>query len=235
MAYYIYLVIHSLVYYKNIRKAGNYLQMKVYKFYLYKKNIRHEKYPAISEDNIFETKNGKFACLYGYTDSKDIRDEFIEYRNMNIFKMKEENMSKERFEAFSQLYPDELLEYNSFGTNVVECGNTVIRPIPLVVTNKEYDMVFMDCNMIAEGSLYDLFKDITQNADDPTAFYDNVFKFQNMFKHDITEALEYLEFTNVMFEYFSPESSELPYTAFPEDKLMAYIKLFRNTFKEGVL
>jgi hypothetical protein len=149
--------------------------------------------------------------------------------------MKEESMSKERFETFSQLYPDELLEYNSFETNVVESGNTVIKSIPLVVTNKECDMIFADYNMIAEGSLYDLFKDIAQNTNDPTGFYDNVFKFQNMFKHDITEALEYLEFTNVMFEYFSPDNSEIPYIAFPEDKLMAYIKLFRNTYKEGVL
>lgn len=208
--------------------------MKVYKFYLTKKVIKYSRYPAISEDNIYETKKGKMSCLYGYTDSKTIRDEFIEYRNMNIFKLKEVDMTNDEYDLFMSKHPDECLEFNSFGTSIIENGFVRTRPVQLVVTNKEATTVFLDNDLIAEGALYDIFTDMS-NYIVSNDMFSCIYNFPNIFKHDIMIALQYLEFPNVLIDYFSPESLELPFKTFAEDKLMCYIKLFGNTYKDEVL
>ena len=208
--------------------------MKIYKFYLVKKNIRHNKYPAIDPNKIHEIKNDKYACLYGYTDNKIIKDEFIEYRNMDIFRLKETNMSHNKYEKFCDTFPEEELSYSSFGTSVVENGVIKVRPVTLVTTRKEADTIHLDNDLIAEGSLYEVFDSLTKDVN-VERYYDSIINFPNIFKHDIREALQYLEFVTVLFEYFSPDYSEMPFKNFSEDKLIAYVKLFGNTYKPEVL
>ena len=66
-----------------------------------------------------------------------------------------------------------------------------------------------------------------------TEIYDIVINFQSIFKHDITEALYILEFSNIMIEYLMPDEFKLPFKIYDEDKLMAYVKVFGNTYKKG--
>ena len=208
--------------------------MKIYKFYLCKKFIQKNKYPAVNTENYFETFGGKIAYLYGYTNDKNIKNEFIEYRNMDLFKLVESNISKEYYEKFAETYPDNELEYNSFVTSSVFDESITSRSVQLVTTNKEASIIFMDNDSIARNQLYDIFDDI-MNYNNNDVFFGSLIDFPNIFKHDIIKALEYLEFTNVMLEYFSPENIEIPFIAFKEDKLMAYIKIFGNTYKYEVL
>jgi hypothetical protein len=147
---------------------------------------------------------------------------------MNIFKIKTEDMGDEEYKEYMEKHIDEYLEYNSFITSDVY-NHKRKKSVVLVTTHKEYTIIENDCDMIAEKSLYNIIKDI-KNKDN---IYDIVINFQSIFKHDITEALYILEFSNIMIEYLMPDEFKLPFKIYDEDKLMAYVKVFGNTYKKG--
>ena len=194
--------------------------MKIYCFYLVKKEIDTSKFLGVTTDKITFIGNNECA-LYAYTPAKESEIYFLETRNMDIFFEKIIEMDREDYEEFCENNKDQLLEYHTFVTKNIEHGVYKSKSIQILTTLIESDHIIfykeeIVMDMISNLFLYDML-DVRKTLP---------------FKKSIKKVLnEYFIYEELLYKVYPLE--DMNYDKIFIDDLSLYIKLFSNTFKKG--
>lgn len=173
---------------------------RVYLFYL---TDNRKEYPAISS-----FKKGKYS-LYAWTTRKEIKRDFSNHRNMELFICIKQNMDDVTFSEFSKKYENWLLEYRRLSTKIVDNKRYIKNSVCVLAPASEIDMLRDDTFHELDNVTYI----------DPLCFKDSFgIMLRDIFK--INEVCKPI-----------PREDDLPWYAVEIDWLGVYCHLFNNTYK----
>jgi hypothetical protein len=195
--------------------------MKIYAFYLHSKIIDPSEFRGVdSELIIYENKNYEYA-LYAFTPMKEIRDIFVNTRDMSIFFEKVIEIPREDYEEFCDGHDPALLDIHGMKTSCDVDGVIYPTCIPVLCTTYEADSILY--------YKYDILEDLllvpSENG--------NVWKGLNHLKYSYRKLLDKrYPLGYLLYQLDCPrEMLNLP-GKFELDEVALFAHLFRNTFKQ---
>jgi hypothetical protein len=209
--------------------------MEIWIFYLVLNLDKYDisNFCAMSDEDI--ERDGKYAKgIYAFTNKKDLARKFKETRDMRLFKVahfKDPSVVRSIWTELMESKRDFELEYYEFNTlSIDKRGRTIPKLVQVCCTDREYESVECESEVIitdAVSRIVDLIK--RDKVIDTDGLYNWLRDFKNIFKDDIKEALDTLEFTDIIMSYTGMTDSD--FRVYEEDTLEIFCSMFYNTFK----
>lgn len=195
--------------------------MKIYTFYLHSENIDSLEFKGVDTDLIIHENNNYDHALYAFTPMKEMRDIFVNTRDMSIFFEKVIEVAREDYEDFCDEYDSALLDIHVMKTSCDVDGIIYSTCIPVLCTTNESDsIIYYKCDIL-EDILLEPFEN------------DNLLKGLRRLKD------KYIKILNRRFSvYYILSQLECPVeildipSRFEIDEVALFSHLFRNTFKK---
>lgn len=202
------------------------------------KKYNQSDFYAVAE-NEYTIVNGKKYILYGFTPEKEIFKRFKESRDMRLFKVKHITDKEEALNMRVELcdmHTDLILDFHDYETIDVVNGIVQSKSIEVVCTEREY----ISCMEASELCISDMVDIITDRIHmSKCVNYESLDRaiqsFEGIFKREIYEALEDLDFRSIIEVYNGISDVGLDAVhGYNIDYLELFCNLYGNTFNKSI-
>ena len=194
-----------------------------------------EDFYAVSNEE-FIVKNNKKYILYAYTDYKELFKNFKNSRNMNLFKYKHYNDELDTMNVWiylNDMYPELNLDFYDYNT-IDTVGNEIRSKFISIASNdREYETVMQESELIISDSVSFMVDNIKRGKIlSPESLDIWTETFKSIFKDNIREALDELDFSDILSIFTGMEESSLDAIhGYDVDILEIFLDMYGNTFK----
>lgn len=172
---------------------------------------------------IYQKREGFTPFLYAYTEKKSIKDRFKDERNMSLFSITKNELSKKDLYRFEMDHRAYHLDVRAFETSTVIDDSVKRSHVYLVATELEEMSVFTNSDKIIEeiakhtSSISKAFnKELLEALN--TLYYFEIYKYKHAFDYFVSGVYG-----------FKPTTNDGLYRL---DSFSVFYKLYGNTLKE---